>query len=181
MASIKTHTRRLERRWIALAGEGVRLPPVLSWVERGLAPRHALAVGIHDALAERVGVEPGSRLLRHFLAGVVGTLRYQSLLAKPGAMRADLDGKPVEPVAEDARAVAADRVAERRYEQQQRVRRVAADKARQVAARNARREKERAEKAAAVSVEPSPSVRGPVVRTKRSVLSLASRRMRAGR
>lgn len=66
-----------------------------------------LAIGIHRAIRAVLPELPSQRLcraLRHW----TGKGSYQKALAAPGAVRVDLEGRPVEPVTEEQRAGAHD-------------------------------------------------------------------------
>jgi sRNA-binding protein len=89
------------------------LPPGLAKLFDRDAPV-PLALGIHEAIVAELGLDPVQRRkMRRVIATWCKTTRYLRALAKPGAMRHDIAGNPVAPVADDHRAGAAAMLSER--------------------------------------------------------------------
>jgi sRNA-binding protein len=70
-------------------------------------PPPPMAIGIHDVIVERLGLDPeGQADLRAVIAGHVHRIAYQKALAAEGAVRLDIDGMPADEVTEEQRQIA---------------------------------------------------------------------------
>ena len=82
----------MRQTWPALFGTGAAVP---------------LAVGVHDVLVERLGLDvEGGRDLRSILCLHVGRYAYHKALIAEGAVRRDLEGNPVGELTAEQRAFA---------------------------------------------------------------------------
>jgi hypothetical protein len=76
-------------------------------------PPPPMAIGIHDVIVERLGLDPeGKTDLRVVLGHHVHRIVYQKQLAAEGAVRLDVDGMPAGEVTPDQREHAIERLAQ---------------------------------------------------------------------